>query len=195
MFDTTDDDSNRESVTEGSELNVNAAASTMKPKRRKEKKLYKSTEMPAAVVAKMMANRQYEVRDPITKELVSYVTYASKMAVTDYTRFDSMMTDDVAEPLTHFNANLSHAHGVEYVANLSKRDRVVGGVHLALADGGANSLIIGQDMRIMYFNSDGKRVSIGIAGDHELTGNRLCCGCSVAKVMDGSSCTGLKERK
>ena len=40
-------------------------------------------------------------------------------------------------------------------------------------------------MKIMYFNSDRKRVSIGIMGDHELTGNRLCCGCSVAKSSHG----------
>ena len=40
-------------------------------------------------------------------------------------------------------------------------------------------------MRIIYFNSDGKWVSIGIAGDHQLTGNKLCCGCSVAKSSHG----------
>ena len=74
---------------------------------------------------------------------------------------------------------------MEYKANLLKRDRVIGGIHLALADGGANGNIIGLDMRIMYFNGDGKRVSIGIAGDHELSGNRLCCGCSVAKSSHG----------
>ena len=63
---------------------------------------------------------------------------------------------------------------------MSKQDRVVGGRHLALVDGGANGSIIGRDMRIIYFNPDGKRVCIGIEGDHHLTGNRLCCGCSVA---------------
>ena len=36
-------------------------------------------------------------------------------------------------------------------------------------------------MRIIYFNADGEQVHIGISGDHHLTGNRLCCGCSVAK--------------
>ena len=96
-----------------------------------------------------------------------------------------MMTASVAEPLPLYNANLSHAHDVEYEVNLLKRDTVIGGVHLALADGGANSLIIGLDMRIMYFYGEGKRVSNGIAGDHELTGNRLCCGCSVSKSSHG----------
>ena len=74
---------------------------------------------------------------------------------------------------------------MEYRANLSNRDRVVGGKHLALVDGGANGLIIGLDMKNFYFNSDGKQVSIGIAGDHQLTGNKLCCGCSVAKSSHG----------
>ena len=96
-----------------------------------------------------------------------------------------MMTASVAEPLPLYNANLSHAHEVEHKANLLKRDRVIGEVHLTLADSGANGLIIGLDMRIIYFNGDDKRVSIGIAGDHELTGNRLCRGCSVAKSSHG----------
>ena len=37
-------------------------------------------------------------------------------------------------------------------------------------------------MKIMYFNADGRQVRIKIAGDHHLEGNRLCCGCSVAKT-------------
>ena len=185
MYDTTDDDNNGEGILVGTELNVNAVASGTKLKKKKDKKTYKSSEMPAAAPAKMMANKQYEVRDPVTNDRVSYITYASKMAVTNYTRFDIMMTDDVTEPLSVYNANLSHKYEMEYRENLSKRDRVIGGVHLALADGGANGLIIGLDMRIMYFNDDGKRVSIGIAGDHILTGNRLCCQCSVAKSSHG----------
>ena len=103
------------------------------------------------------------------------------MAVMDYTRFDSLTTEDVVDKEMNYDANLAHAHEVEYKANLSKRNKSIGGKHLALADGGANGLIIGLDMRIVYFNDDGKRVSIGIAGDHQLTGNRLCCGCSVTK--------------
>ena len=143
-------------------MNVNAVASATPKKSalkgKRGKKIYKSSEMPAAAVAKMMANKQFEVRHPVTKELVSYITYASKMAVIDYTRFDSMVTDDVADQEVHCNANLSHAHEVDFVANISKRDRIIGVIHLALADGGANGLIIGLDMRIIYFNSDGKCV-------------------------------------
>ena len=78
-----------------------------------------------------------------------------------------------------------HAEEIEYKLNLLKRDRIIGGKHLALADSRANGTIIALDMLILYFNSDGKRVSIGIAGDHQLTGNRLCTGCSVAKSNIG----------
>ena len=70
---------------------------------------------------------------------------------------------------------------MEYRANLSNQDRVIGGKHLALADGGTNGLIFGLDMKILYFNPDEQQVSIGIAGDHQLIGNILCCECSVAR--------------
>ena len=74
---------------------------------------------------------------------------------------------------------------IKYKLNLSKRDRIIGGTYLALADIGANGTIIGLDMLIPYFNSDGKRVSIGIAGDHQLAGNMLCTGYSVTKSNVG----------
>ena len=113
MYNTTGDESNGESVSEEKELNANAAAST-KPKRsilkRGGKKVFKSSEIPVAAVAKMMASKQLEVRDLITTEIVSYMTYAAKMANVDYTRFDSMITEDVADNKIHYNANLSHAH-------------------------------------------------------------------------------------
>ena len=50
---------------------------------------------------------------------MSTPTYASKMVVIDYTRFDSMNTEDVADKEVHYNANLSHAHEVEFVAYLN----------------------------------------------------------------------------
>ena len=179
MYDTTNDESNGESVSEEKGLNVNAAASTRPKKsilKRNGKKTFNSSEMPAGSIHKMMADKQLEVRDPVTKQIVSYMTYSAKMANVDYTRFDSLVTEDVADQVVNYNANLLHAYEVEYKANLLKQDRIIGGKHLALADGGANGNILALDMRILYFNSDGKRVSIGIAGDHQLIGNRLCCG-------------------
>ena len=132
-------------------------------------------DMLAGGVPKMMASKQLEVRDPVTNKLVSYITYAAKMATIDYSRCDSLVP--IEEPVVdlHYKVNLLHSYEIEYRANLLKRDRVVGGKHLVLVDGGANGAIVGLDMKILFFNSDGRQVSIGIAGDHQLTGNRLCC--------------------
>ena len=138
--------------------------------------------MPAGVVSKMMANKQLKLMDG--DKVVSYWTgHQASMAVMDYSRCDSLIPTPIKAPPPvdlHYKVHLLHQYKVDYRASMSKQDRVVGGRHLALVDGGANGSIIGQDMRIIYFNPDGKRVRIGIAGDHHLTGNRLCCGCSVA---------------
>ena len=40
-------------------------------------------------------------------------------------------------------------------------------------------------MRVLYYNNDGRRVSIGIAGDHQLTGARLCTAVSVVETNQG----------
>ena len=40
-------------------------------------------------------------------------------------------------------------------------------------------------MLILYPNSDGKRISIEITVDHQLTGNRQCIGCTVTKSNFG----------
>ena len=67
MFDTTaDDNSNEESVVEGSDLNVSAVVakkerpSILKGNRRK---TFKSSEMPAGAVGKMMASKQMKLMD------------------------------------------------------------------------------------------------------------------------------------
>ena len=119
--------------------------------------------------------------------VLGHMTYSAKMTNIDYTRCDSLVSEEEPVKNVHYKVNLLHAEEMEskYRVNLSKRSRVIGGKHLALADGGANGTIIGLEMLIIYFNSDGKRVSIGIAGDHQLTGNRLCCGYLVTKSSVG----------
>ena len=60
MYDTTDDESNGESVSEEKGLNVNAAASARPKKsilKRGGKKQFKLSKMPVAAVAKMMASK------------------------------------------------------------------------------------------------------------------------------------------
>jgi hypothetical protein len=56
---------------------------------------------------------------------------------------------------------------------------------LALMDGGANGGIGGRDMKIMSYNMDGRRVNIGIAGDHQMTGKRLGTFCAVINTQLG----------
>ena len=132
--------------------------------------------------------------DPDTKNVAGWMTYATKaaninyqtnVATIDYSRCDSLVPSKESFKDAHYKVNLLHAHELEYRVNLSKQDRVIEGKHPALTDRGANGSIIGLDMRILYFNDNGKRVSIGITGDHQLMGNRLCCGCSVAKSSVG----------
>ena len=190
MFDTTvDDSSNGESVVEGSDLNVNAAAAKkQRPsilKRNREKKPFKASEMLAGVVPKMMVSKQMKVTTPERDKVAAYLTFLGNMANIDYSRCDSLVPSEEPFEEAHYKVNLLHSHEMEYRANLSNRDSVIGGKHLALADGGANGLIIGLDMKILYFNTDGKQVSIGISGDHQLTGNKLCCGCSVTNSSHG----------
>ena len=126
-----------------------------------------------------MASKQMEVMDG--EKVVAYLTYSGNMANIDYPRCDSLVPNEEQFEEAHYKVNLLYSHEMEYKASLSNRDRVIGGKHLTLADGGANGLIIGLDMKILYFNTDKKQISIGIAGDHQLSGNRLCCGYSVAK--------------
>ena len=117
--------------------------------------------------------------------VTGYLTYSVKITNIDYSRCDSLVPKEEPAKEIHYKVNLLHAEEIEYKVNLSKQDRIIGGKHLVLADSGANGTIIGLNMLILYFNSDGKRASIEISGDHQLTGNRLCCGCSVAKSSVG----------
>ena len=95
----------------------------------------------------------------------------------NYSRCDSFVPEEQSE-----DQSVKETH---YKVNLSKCDRIVGGKHLTLCDGGANGLIIGLNILILYFNSDDKQVSIEITGDHQLTGNRLYTGVTVVKSSVG----------
>ena len=79
-------------------MNVNAAVSK-RPKKNilkgKGKKIFKSSEMPAGLIAKMMADKQLKVKDG--DNTVAYMTYSAKMANVDYTRFDSLVTEVIAD--------------------------------------------------------------------------------------------------
>jgi hypothetical protein len=56
---------------------------------------------------------------------------------------------------------------------------------LALMDGGTNGGIGGRDMKLMSYNTDGRRVNIGIAGDHQMTGKSIGTFCAVINTQLG----------
>ena len=90
MFDTTaDNNSNGEIVIEGSNLNVKTAAAKKKIGRPstlkgKGKRAFKSSEIPARSLKKMMENKQFKVIDPITKKVQGWMIYSAKVANIDY---------------------------------------------------------------------------------------------------------------
>ena len=87
------------------------------------------------------------------------MTLHARMTVLYYACCDTLILELIPSPEIHYKVKLS---------------QTIGGVNLALCDRGANGCIKGNDMRVLYYNSDGRRVSIGIASDHQLTGARLC---------------------
>ena len=137
--------------------------------------------MPSGAVPKLMASKQLKLMDG--EKVVSYWTMSGNIAVIDYSRCDSLIPIETSPVDLHYKVHLLHQHEMKYRASMSKQNRVVGGKYLALVNGGANGTIVGRDMQIIYLNADGKRVRIGIAGDHHLIDNRLCCRFSVAKTI------------
>ena len=99
-----------------------------------------------------------------------HMTFRATMAVLNYARYDTPIPDLIPLPDIHYKVNLA---------------QMIGGVNLALYDGGANECIRGNGIRVLYYNSNGRRVSIGIAGNHQLTGARLCTAVPVVETNQG----------
>ena len=99
-----------------------------------------------------------------------HMTLHARIAILYYACCDTLIPESVPSPEIHYKVNLS---------------QTIGGVNLFLCNGGANGCIKGNDMRVLYYNSDGRRVSIDIAGNHQLTGARLCTAVSVVKTNQG----------
>ena len=94
---TTDDNSNGESVVEGSDMNVNVAAAEkqrpiiLKQKGNRKKQILKASEMPAGAVPKMMASKQMKVMTPEGDKVAAYLTFLGNTANIDYSRCDSLV--------------------------------------------------------------------------------------------------------
>ena len=82
------------------------------------------------------------------------MAYAVKMANINYSCCDSLVPKEEPIKDVHYKVNLSYAEEIKYNVNLSKRDMIIGGKHLALADSSANGTTIGLDILILYFNND-----------------------------------------
>ena len=61
------------------------------------------------------------------------------MAVMNYARCDSLISSPLPSTDIHYKINLA---------------QTIGGVNLALCDGGANGCIKGNNMRVLYYNDD-----------------------------------------
>ena len=137
-------------------VNKAASKSILRNKRTPTKRVIpKSSNMSSGAPAKMLANRQLRVMNE-DNTIHSFMTLNAMMAKVDYTRFDSLINSKsvIPTPDIHYKVNLA---------------QTIGGTNLALCNGGANGCIKGNDMRVLYYNNDGRSVSIGIAGDHQLT--------------------------
>ena len=125
--------------------------------------------MSSGAPAKLLANQQLTVLTTVGKSF-GHMTFRASMAVMNYARCDSL----IFSPLP--------SSDILYRVNLAQ---TIVGVNLALCNGGANGCIKGDDMRVLYYNNDGRRVSIGIAGDHQLTGARLCTAVLIVETNQG----------
>ena len=113
--------------------------------------------MSSGAPAKMLVNEHLCVVRPNGKTY-GHMTFHATMTLLNYARCDTLIPDDIQTPTIHYKVNLLHT---------------IGGSNLARCDGRANGCIKGNGMQVLYYNSDGRRVSIGIAGVHQLTGARL----------------------
>ena len=125
--------------------------------------------MSSGALAKLLANQQMAL---INKDGRTYghMTFCASMALLNYAWCDTLIPDLIPLCDIHYKANLA---------------QTVGGVNLLLCEGGANGCIKGNEMRVLYYNDDGRRVNIENAGDHQLTGARLCTAVSIVETNQG----------
>ena len=164
------DDGTDTSVVEATNLVANAARRRQPPNGiLKKKALPRKSELPTADPRRFLANKSTPITDKDGK-IVGHMTYSANMAVLNH-RFDQLLPP-ISSPIQD-----------NYVISVNATK--VYNEPLALMDGGANGGIGGRDMRLMSYNTDGRRVNIGIAGDHQMTGKRLGTFCSVIDTNQG----------
>ena len=99
------------------------------------------------------------------------------MAILNYGFFSTI---PCPETPAQENSNLAATYTHTLQANKGKLE-----VIRALVDGGANGGIGGRDMKVIAWHPQQRKVNIGIAGDHQMTGLRL--GTFAAYILDRKS--------
>jgi hypothetical protein len=103
-------------------------------------------------------------------KIIGHFTYGANMAKLN-NRFDQIPS---TIPIPLQGNYITSAHASKFFSE-----------PLAIMDGGANGGIGGRDMKLMYYRTDGRRVNIGIAGDHQMTEKRLGTFCTVVVTQLG----------
>jgi hypothetical protein len=141
---------------DGNDLMVNAASSKQRCQPtgdilKKKKDLPRKSDLLHADPRRFLANSATPEHNKKDGKIIGHFTYSASMARL-INRFDQ-----IPSPLPPPNGGIYviSAHASKFFTEL-----------LALLDGGANGRIGGRDMKLMSYNTDGRRVNIGIAGDH-----------------------------
>ena len=136
------------------ELTLNAAtllkSILRNTKQSSRRNIPRSSQMSAGAPEKLLANQQMRIVKP-DGNTYGHMTSHGMMVLVNYARCDSLIPNKITSPEIHYKVNLL---------------QTIGGANLALCDGRANGCIKGNDMQVLYYNSDGRRVSIGVTGDH-----------------------------
>ena len=93
----------------------------------------------------------------------------AKMAIMNYEFFSTIpCPEDSNTHESRESSDLAATYTHTLQANKGKLE-----VIRALVDGGANGGIGGRDMKVIAWHPQQRKVNIGIAGDHQMTGLRL----------------------
>jgi hypothetical protein len=171
----TDDTCDYASANEGNDLTVNAAASQQRRPPsggilKKKKDLPRKSELPAADPRRFLASKATQECNKKDGKIIGHFTYGASM--TKLTNSFDQIQSLISSP--YKSTYVAFVHASQFLNKL-----------LTLMDGGANGGIGGRDMKLMSYNMDGRRVNIGIAGDHQMTGKRLGTFCAVINTQLG----------
>ena len=175
-FDADDDDASTQELTVKAAKQLQraqgAAGTNAKSKHRNRNRPPKS-QLPGGSAIKMLANQASPImRDgKVVGHMYSHTPNApnnmqAKMAIMSYEFFSTIPCPET--PVHENNDGLAATYTHTLQANKGKLE-----VIRALVDGGANGGIGGRDMKVIAWHPQHRKVNIGIAGDHQMTGLRL----------------------